>query len=105
MALKDPGDLMKLNHFGILGAGVTGKGAARLLLSLGKRVTIFDDKDRGREVAHWRLPSDAWSFVRPVTEWGQTLPKGGPEHEIDALIVSPGVPHSHPFRLAAERCA
>lgn len=80
--------------YGILGAGQSGRAAARLLLSLEKRVIVYDDHALA-------LESDAFAAL---VQQGVQFVCGTNEElspQLEALVVSPGVPASHPKMLQA----
>ncbi|RYH02681.1 UDP-N-acetylmuramoyl-L-alanine--D-glutamate ligase [Salipiger sp. IMCC34102] len=69
---------------GVLGLGRSGLAAARALREGGARPVVWDDGQRGREVAQ-----DDGFEVRDFTGFGAF-------DGISALIVSPGIPHLYP---------
>ncbi len=100
MADRNDSSLLKQNRYAVIGAGLSGKGAARLLLWLGKKVVIFDDKDCSSDPEVQTLSGRGVTFG-----WGRPVNGGGRGilDEVDALIPSPGVPHDHPLRVEARR--
>jgi len=70
----------------VCGTGMAGRSAIRALVELGARVLVSDD--RAEPPA---LP-DGVTFLGPVTE---------PPVETEALMVSPGLPPTHPVLVAA----
>lgn len=89
-----PSALMDSQSIAVLGAGLSGRAAARLGLAKGKSVVLLDDRDRG-EIEEVQALVANGAEVR----WGDfgELPQG-----CDALIVSPGVPPTHRVVLEAE---
>ncbi len=72
----------------ILGLGISGREAARFLSLRGWDVVVHDDDER-------KLAEHAGDF--PVLD-GREVPVG-----TDVLVVSPGVPRTHPFVVAAKK--
>ncbi len=71
----------KLENIAVLGLGRAGLAAARLALDAGLSVVCFDDQMSGCE----SLPETC--FVPPQGwDWAQ----------LDALVISPGIPHEFP---------
>src|SRR5271169_4665242 len=67
----------------VFGMGISGVAAARSLLAGGAKVSVWDDGERGREVARAAgLP------LSDLTRADWT--------DIDALVLAPGVPLTHP---------
>lgn len=91
-------NLLNGARYAVLGAGVSGRAAARLLLSEGKQVTLLDDNERSTE-------ADVISLMQQgvVMRWGRPSSEEAAAimSDADALIVSPGVPAEHPLRIAA----
>ena len=76
----------------VIGAGASGSAAADLLLTLGARVRIYDQRPGAT------LPAGAEAFLGPPTVPDAALAG------IDLMVLSPGVPPS-PFRAAQQRLA
>lgn len=72
-----------MKKYAILGMGESGKGAASYLHSLGENPLLLDKK--------------------PVVEGWKVFPEDTPLEGIDTLIVSPGIPSSHPTIVAAKQ--
>lgn len=70
----------------VCGTGVAGQSAVRALLGLGARALVTHDSDHRPQ-----LPDGA-TFVGRLTE---------PPADAEALVVSPGLPPSHPLLVAA----
>ncbi|MBI5442892.1 MAG: UDP-N-acetylmuramoyl-L-alanine--D-glutamate ligase, partial [Deltaproteobacteria bacterium] len=69
----------------VLGAGVSGRSAARFLLAAGARVSLYDDAPREK------LSPEALALEAP----GVSVLAGGPElrgRDFDLAILSPGIP-------------
>ncbi|MDR2340326.1 MAG: UDP-N-acetylmuramoyl-L-alanine--D-glutamate ligase [Deltaproteobacteria bacterium] len=81
----------------IIGAGLSGAALARLLLALGAKVTLADQKTEGE------LPDAlaALGGLKVATLLGKGFPKS-PEG-FDLVAISPGVPIDHPLLLEARR--
>lgn len=77
----------------MLGAGLSGRAAARLLLSLGKRVILIDDRNCSAEDEVKGLLARG---VEGRFRAGAEALEGA-----EVLIVSPGIPREHPLRAAA----
>src|ERR1700734_3592899 len=67
----------------VFGLARTGLGAVRSLKAGGAQVIGWDDKSTARDTGH-----EAGAEIMPWREW--------PWDEIAALILSPGVPLTHP---------
>ena len=95
-----PSSIGLLDHrrYGVLGGGVSGCGAARLLAALGREVLLFDDRDLSTEQG-----IDELAALGVRTCWGRPEPDGATAAlgGVEALIVSPGVPGDHPLRREA----
>ncbi|MGB0681673.1 MAG: UDP-N-acetylmuramoyl-L-alanine--D-glutamate ligase [Magnetovibrionaceae bacterium] len=83
--------MMKVNGYqgqtiGVMGLGKSGLSAARALLSGGARVVAWDDRETARDLAK-DLGADVMDLGSPET-WESTSPS--------RLILSPGIPHTHP---------
>jgi UDP-N-acetylmuramoylalanine--D-glutamate ligase len=100
MTRPAPETLLRAEHdwsdlrVAVLGLGRSGAGACRLLRSRGAAVTAIDD--RGAEElsdVHERLRGsvDRWLLGGAVTD----------VEKLDAVVVSPGVPASHPVLVSA----
>ena len=81
-------------HWLVLGAGVSGIAAAELLLRQGYRVTVIDDSAERLHQCQNNLPK-AVSTLRTENALVQI------NRSDSGLIVSPGVPPSHPIRQRA----
>ena len=82
-------------HFLVVGLGVSGLAATRFLTARGAAATVTDRR-RAEEIG---------DPVREVREMGAATALGGHDTAlldgIDAVILSPGVPHTIPFLAAA----
>ena len=78
-----PLDPYKDKTLAILGLGRTGRSVAQALVGAGAHVTVWDDGESGRKAAE----ADGLAVVDPK-EWPWT--------SLDALVMSPGIPHKHP---------
>ncbi|MBK7829932.1 UDP-N-acetylmuramoyl-L-alanine--D-glutamate ligase [Nannocystis sp.] len=76
----------------VVGAGASGSAAAALLLALGARVRVYDQRPAAS------LPAGAEAFLGEPTVPDAALAG------IDLMVLSPGVPPS-PFRAAQQRLA
>jgi UDP-N-acetylmuramoylalanine--D-glutamate ligase len=85
---------MDKQHVLVLGMGVSGKAATRFLLKQGYRVTGFDDKAE-------KLQHDPQ--IKQFIAEGFHLISSQPTEPYDWLLVSPGVPPSHPVYAAAKK--
>ncbi|MFL2813471.1 MAG: UDP-N-acetylmuramoyl-L-alanine--D-glutamate ligase [Candidatus Puniceispirillales bacterium] len=74
---------MKDKTIGILGLGISGKSALKCLEAVGSRVFAYDDN----------TSSDL--IVTNPNEW--------PWHELDQIIISPGIPLTHPLVKKAKK--
>jgi UDP-N-acetylmuramoylalanine--D-glutamate ligase len=87
-----PGELFAGRHYAVLGLGRNGAPAARALAAMGADVTAWDDSEAGRATL-----LDAPPGIR-------LSPPGDPSG-LDALVLSPGIPHRlpapHPFAARA----
>ncbi len=92
--------LLNGKSYGILGAGVSGRGAARLLQSLDRAVALFDDNDLSDEEEIKALVGKGAKthFGKLNAEQAHASMDG-----IDALIVSPGIPESHPIKVESKK--
>jgi len=64
----------------ILGLSRSGQAAVKALVAAGAKVFAYDDRD---------IPLlDSAVNVMPPEEW--------PWDQLDALVISPGIPHLHP---------
>ena len=82
-----PAGLFAGQRYAVVGLGRAGLPAARVLAAMGAEVTVWDDKPAAREAATGLVVAE-------------------PDvHAIDALILSPGIPHllpkPHPVAVAA----
>lgn len=89
----DPG---AAERFVVLGAGLSGLAAARLLLSLGKSVTVCDDGNRSDDAAVQSLADGGADFI-----WANRKGAEAALGSAEALVVSPGVPASHTLIASA----
>lgn len=87
---------MKVSRLGVIGAGVSGRAAAGLLLGRRKEVVLFDDTDRSDDPEVVRLAGQGARL-----SFGEF--RRGALDEVEALVVSPGVRPEHP--LLAEAAA
>jgi UDP-N-acetylmuramoylalanine--D-glutamate ligase len=78
----------------VLGAGISGCGAAALLRSKNQQVSICDDRPLSPETAQ-RLGKLGVSIAENSQDPALLIPT------IQGLVLSPGVPHSHPLVVAA----
>jgi UDP-N-acetylmuramoylalanine--D-glutamate ligase len=76
-------DALPEQGFAVLGLGRSGQAAAEALLASGKRVVAWDDSPRARAAAG--------EAGIPVLDLAHV-----PLDDIEALILSPGIPHTHP---------
>jgi len=89
---------LQYEHYAVLGAGASGRSTSRLLLDRGKRVTLFDD-----------YADPAAGNLQPLRERGAALQFGPPQTtaaalaQVQACVVSPGIPIDHPFIAEARR--
>ena len=74
----------RLEHIAVLGLGRSGNAAARLAYESGIDVCVFDDNATPSDLPA-ELPATCW---HDASEWDFS--------KIDALILSPGIPHHHP---------
>ncbi len=82
----------KTKHALILGAGVSGEGAARLLRAEGARVTLLDRA----------LSSSAADTLRALGVEARTAkPDDVFPSDVDLCVVSPGIPVEHPWLARA----
>jgi UDP-N-acetylmuramoylalanine--D-glutamate ligase len=85
---KFPAGLFAGRRYAVLGLGGNGLAAARALMAMGADVTAWDDKPAAREAAS-----------------GVTLRDPATALDCDALVMSPGIPHTlpvpHPAALRA----
>ncbi len=80
---------LQFQHYGVLGAGISGQAAAELLGWLGRRVTLYDD-----------YADPAAAAYEPLRAAGVELRFGREQAlaaETEALVVSPGVALAHPL--------
>ena len=68
----------------ILGLGKTGLAAAEAIDSAGATIIIWDDNQASLE----RIPVGLAQYVKPLDEWDW--------EQLDALLLSPGIPLTHP---------
>ena len=79
-------------HVVVLGLGRSGLAAARALCRSGARVLVWDDNEASREAAK----SEAFPVREPERiNWAA----------MDALVISPGIPHTYPAPHPAARLA
>jgi UDP-N-acetylmuramoylalanine--D-glutamate ligase len=78
-----PLDSLPQQTFAILGLGLSGRAAARALAAAGKRTLAWDDAPTARE----RARDDGIVIADPLA----TGLDG-----VDSLVLSPGIPHTHP---------
>lgn len=76
-------------HIAILGLGKTGVATANALHTSGATLTIWDDTPSACEA----LPVTLAQYVKPFADWQW--------ERLDAVVVSPGVPLTHPKPHAA----
>lgn len=100
-ALPSLEELLPGARVGVIGAGVSGRAAARLLLERGRSVVLLDDRDRSDdpEVRELIARGAEGRWGRPDSS--PANPSSGPLEGIDAVVVSPGFPEDHPTLLAA----
>jgi UDP-N-acetylmuramoylalanine--D-glutamate ligase len=88
-AAEFPADLFAGRRYAVLGLGRNGLAAARALAAMGASVTAWDDKAAARAAA------DGLTLRDPAAS----------ELDCDALVMSPGIPHTlptpHPAALRA----
>ena len=76
------------NHIAILGMGRSGQAVLEACLADGISATVYDDKGATPQTEAYFSSFDDW-----------------PMHKLDALVISPGIPHHHPSpHPAAQRC-
>lgn len=94
--------LFEARRFAVVGAGVSGAAAARLLLSLGKDVRIMDDRDASEALQKAFNDPDAVETV-----WGPFTAEAAKQAlaGCDRVIVSPGFAADHPLLAAASAMA
>jgi UDP-N-acetylmuramoylalanine--D-glutamate ligase len=83
---------------GVLGLGRSGLAAAELLAARGAEVVAFDDRPREELSPEGLQASKRWHALR----LGPDVHPGADAADLDALVVSPGVPGSHPLVAAAK---
>ncbi len=90
--------LLDHSSFLIFGAARSGLAAARLLQSLGKQVALYDEAQgaRGEEI---RRMAEAAGLP-----WLTQLDGVGIAEQWEVLVLSPGIPTTHPLVAAAEEC-
>mgnify|MGYP006282224025 CR=1 FL=1 len=84
---------LRFDHYAVIGAGLSGRAAGRLLLDLGKAVTLYDDHADAEDAAYTEL-----------VERGASLQFGTNPSSLgaaQAVVASPGVPPSHPLLATA----
>ena len=79
----------------VVGIGKSGVAASQLLQSIGARVTIADEKDES--VLEEQIASLRQQSIHAVTGKGLEHIL----HDIDLVVLSPGVPFDHPALVAA----
>lgn len=72
---------------GIVGLGKSGNATLTSLLTSGSEVFVWDDKEEGRRVLANSTSSGRMQILNPA-DW--------PWKELNALVMSPGVPLTHP---------
>jgi len=82
---------------GVLGLGRSGRGALRLLARHDADATAFDDRVDAATLD--ALLADGLGHVQPLHAREDV---SGRIHDLDVLVVSPGVPGNHPLIAAAE---
>lgn len=86
-----PEELFESRRFAVVGLGGMGLPAAHALVAMGADVVVWDDKEAAREVA----AAEALTVRDPTGELGW----------LDAVVLSPGIPHvrptAHPIAAAA----
>ncbi|MDD2236393.1 MAG: UDP-N-acetylmuramoyl-L-alanine--D-glutamate ligase [Kiritimatiellae bacterium] len=77
-------------HWLVLGLGLSGSAAVRLLLSEGRRVSVLTDREGGgaHGAVMQQVPDDSEIFFDEASV---------PWREIDGCVVSPGIPTEHPW--------
>lgn len=89
MSAPFPPDIFKGEHYAVLGLGRAGLPAARALVAMGAKVTVWDDTPAARDAA----AALGLVVAEPVMAG------------LDGLVMSPGIPHllpkPHPAALAA----
>lgn len=83
------------HRVGVAGLGVAGFGCADSLVHLGASVSVVDSSTEGAVAERATLLEILGADVRLGD--GETLPQG-----LDLLVVSPGLPPSHPIIAAAQ---
>lgn len=76
---------MSIRTYGMFGLGKTGQATARALTVHGAKVIAWDDGAPGRE-----------AFAKAVPEVRLQEPRDWPWASLDAVVLSPGVPLTHP---------
>lgn len=92
--------LFDAKRFAVIGAGVSGLAAVRLLLSLGKRVRLLDDKDAGGSVQVAQFGASGVELG-----WGPFTAENsaGALEDIERVVVSPGFAVEHALLETAGR--
>jgi UDP-N-acetylmuramoylalanine--D-glutamate ligase len=90
--------LLDGRRYAVIGAGVSGLAAVRLLLSLGREVRLLDDRDASASV---QVAQFTASGVQSA--WGPFTPETAAAalHGCDRAVVSPGVKSGHILLEAA----
>lgn len=70
---------------GVFGLGIAGEAAVAALLSGGADVYAWDDGEKGRAALREKFPA---AKLLPLSEW--------PWEQLAAMVLSPGVPYTHP---------
>jgi UDP-N-acetylmuramoylalanine--D-glutamate ligase len=87
-------------QIGVLGFGRSGRAAARLLAAQGCRVVVFEDRPRERATAEELAEAAGYMAAR----FGDLADCRQEIGLLQALVLSPGVPMTHPLlHLARER--
>ena len=78
------------SHVAVVGLGRSGFSAARALEKVGAKVVVWDDDEGARD----RAESEGFTVVQPSEKAWAVL---------KTVVWSPGIPHTHPAALLADR--
>jgi UDP-N-acetylmuramoylalanine--D-glutamate ligase len=100
--LRDPlrGNLpWQGRRVGVLGLGISGRAAARLLLERGARVVAFDDRPASEFTPETLTEARRYEAVHMAMQEDPSVALDA----VEALVCSPGIAATHPVLAAAER--
>ncbi|MCE5229589.1 UDP-N-acetylmuramoyl-L-alanine--D-glutamate ligase [bacterium] len=86
---------LQYQHYAVIGAGLSGHSASKLLVSFGKTVTLYDD-----------MADPANETFAPLRELGVQLRFGKDQplaEDIQAVVTSPAIAEHHPLHEAARK--